>query len=324
MSSWNRSLVSSAIAGLTLITGCAAEDEDALLNDERQEVVASMNGLRTVNGLTTLNGLRTVNGLTTLNGLRTVNGLTTLNGLRTVNGFRTVNGLEVDCSGQTAGTTCTGAPDGLLSAATGMMSTDEGINTAKYVVRCALAASDSIRIKDHTGGLVTLVGELGLAPSWKDGQCDAACQEKVSACLMALTNSSGNHVALELSAPFTLGTGNSSAFPYQEAVFYGNLFESPPKASYATGAAFQGINGGGVVGVFGASNRLCDVYWLLFGNASCPYISVGDANFNITDPLGWNSQRCTMASGAASKCKDKQGKTWNYPITTYRKTKSTT
>src|SRR4051812_11415056 len=136
MSTWKQKLALTALTSLPMMVGCAAaEEDDPELNAQREAAVASINGLRTINGLTTSNGLRTINGLSTKNGLRTINGLTTVNGLRTMNGLRTVNGLDVDCTSKTAGDDCTGQPDGLLSASTGMMSDDDGIMTAKYLVR---------------------------------------------------------------------------------------------------------------------------------------------------------------------------------------------
>jgi hypothetical protein len=130
----------------------------------------------------------------------------TINGLLTVNGRRVVNGLSVDCTGGAAGESCTGKPDGLLDDQTGLMRNDEGMMTAKYLMRCALRQQDSIRIKDYTGGLVVLSGELGLAPEWKDKPCDRSCQEQISACLMAFTKGEGADVELQLSRTWQPGT----------------------------------------------------------------------------------------------------------------------
>jgi len=322
MGLWSRNTALAALTGLIFSAGCAAgSEEDPVLNSSRQSIVDSINGLRTINGLTTINGLRTINGLTTINGLKTINGLTTINGLRTINGLKTINGLSVDCTGLTAGVDCTGEPDGLMSASTGLMSTDDGIITAKYLVRCALPNTASLRIKDYTGGLVSLAGEAGLAPEWADGQCSTACEEKVSACLMALTNGHVDHVAVELSAPFTLGSGHSSAYKYQEAVFYGNVFSSPPKGNFSVGSDYAGLNLLGLsIGV--VDDRLCSS-WDQQTN-QCPYSHVGDANFQLLDPLGLTSNKCTMSGGSATKCRDKSGTTWNYPITTYRLDKGAT
>lgn len=307
-----------ALSGMLLATGCAdSMEDDPELNASRQELVKSMNGLRAVNGLTARNGLKAVNGLSVRNGLKSINGLTSVNGLTTRNGLRTFNGLDVDCLEGTAGADCTGEPDGLLSAGSGMMSSDDGINTAKYVVRCALPAGDSIRVKDYTGGLVELEGEIGFAPEWKTGDCNNACQEKVSACLLSLTNSLGNHVSVELAAPFTVGTGHT--YPYQEAAFYGNLFLDSPASAYAVGKDFAGV--GLLLNLFEVANRACAAYESLLGSGKCPVIEVGKANRDWLDIFGLSSGKCSMSNGVATSCKDKSGKTWSYPLTTYRRTK---
>ncbi|HEX5655921.1 MAG TPA: hypothetical protein VFX59_01950, partial [Polyangiales bacterium] len=309
-------------------------EEDPELNAAQQELV-TLNGLRTINGLKSVNGLMTVNGLTTRNGLKSVNGLKSINGLRTLNGLKSVNGLDVDCTGKVAGVSCTGEPDGMLSDGTGLMSTAEGVTTASYLVRCALAGTDSIRIKDYTGALVTLKGEAGLAPEWKDGQCEGACQEKISACLMALTNGDGAHVDVELVAPFTLGKTHS--YPYQEAAFYGNVFVDPPQAFYCVGKDYA-QNG---IHITLLEERSCTGYNEKDGK--CPYVRAGYCNNAISLSLSDNTlsgdEKCSwtgqsvLSKDVAATCKDSsggiggslsllsKGKTWSYPITTFRKVK---
>lgn len=319
MSIWIRNVRVALLSGLVMATGCAADSqEDPVLNAQRQALVDTDNGMRTINGLSSINGLRTLNGLTTKNGLRTLNGLLSINGLRTLNGLKTINGLSVDCTGLTAGVDCTGEPDGLLSAATGLMASDEGIMTAKYLVRCALATSQSIRIRDYTGGLVSLAGESGIAPEWQDGQCSTACEEKISSCLMALTNGAGNHVKVELSQNSS-AVGGGHTYPYQEAAFYGNVFASPPKAYYCVGKDFTGLLGGDLGS---AQQRACSGYSLL--GASCPYVKAGNCSGALFTP-----GMCSFSNSAADSCKTggglfSSGTTWSYPMTTYRLTKGAT
>jgi hypothetical protein len=322
--------------GLVGVSACAAEsvgvgEEDVALNAQQQELV-TRNGLRVVNGLRTTNGLISANGLRTTNGLRVVNGLRSINGLRTINGLRVVNGLDVDCTGKTAGVDCIGEPDGLLSDATGLMSSPEGETTASYLVRCALARADSLRIKDYSGALVVLEGELGLTPEWKDGQCEGPCQEKISACLMALTNGDGVHEDVELAAPFTLGSAHS--FPYQEAAFYGNLFTDPPRAYYCVGRDYakSGLQ------VTLLEERSCEGYNEKDGK--CPYQRVGFCDnafsLSLSDNTLTGDNKCSFTGPSRSKrdvatsCKDSsggalsllsRGKSWSYPITTFRKVK---
>ena len=49
-----------------------------------------------------------------------------------------------------------------------------------------------------TGDKLKFKGFLGLAPEWREGKCDGACQEKVSSCLAALTNQTGDHVQVSM------------------------------------------------------------------------------------------------------------------------------
>ncbi|HEY6877215.1 MAG TPA: hypothetical protein VI299_04310 [Polyangiales bacterium] len=305
------------------VAGCAAgagEGELEQTPEVHEASLEAINGMRTINGLNVRNGLKALNGLSVKNGLKALNGLLTINGLKTFNGLRTFNGLDIDCTGKTPGESCLGEPDGLLDSTTGLMSSVGGINTAAYLIRCALPATETVTVKAFDGSLVSLNGEIGLAPEWSSGQCDNECQEKVSACLMALTNTAGNHVTVELTDDGVLGATHSKDFRYQEAVFFGNIFDSPPKAYFAIGADFQGYNWFGM-NIGGFANRLCNVTNLVWGVDQCPYLPVGDANYNMSDPFGSTSKKCTMRNGVATACRDKSYRTWTNPITTYRQTK---
>lgn len=294
---------------------------------ETQAFIHTTNGMRAINGLRSRNGLMSLNGLTTENGITTVNGIRMVNGLRTRNGKRAFNGLSIDCTGAKLGETCSGDPDGLLDAATGLMSSPEGVETASYVIRCALPARDSIRIVNYDGDLVTLGGELGLAPQWKDSQCDLTCQERVSACLMALTNGDGNHIELELSAPFTLGLGHSPDFPFQEAAFFGNIFVDPPQAFYCVGKDYASSG----LQIRLLETRACEGYNERDG--SCPYVWAGYCgsaySLNPFDRTIFSDNRCrfegarssSRSGDTAASCvggSSFNAKTWSNPITTFR------
>ncbi|MDB4991389.1 MAG: hypothetical protein JWN04_6567 [Myxococcaceae bacterium] len=367
--------------------GVQSSEAEVSLQASRQALVDSINGLKTVNGLKTNNGLKTVNGLKTTNGLKTINGLTTINGLSTVNGLKTINGLStvnglstinglssinglktingvlvssnglpvdvnanlpIDCGEfGVVGVDCWGTPDGLLNFKTGMMSSDDGIATAKYLVRCALPANETMGLVDYTGSVVRLKGEIGLAPGFNDGDCDLACQENISGCLMALTNGAGNHVEVELSSTTNaLGGGHSAAFPYQEAVFYGNIFLDTPVAHFCVGkdyapASWPGTNPGpGTTYSAQVLNRACSGY-----GGVCPYVEDNSCNQQTgfwppapaaqckwTAPVttctkDWTGKTtCKTANGTidtAVTCTG-AGATWTHPITTYRKDKGPT
>ncbi len=222
-----------AIVGLV---GCAelAGDTDS----EQLFAVQSENGL-TMNGLT-MNGL-TMNGMT-MNGL-TMNGLT-MNGL-TMNGLMAVNGL---------------------STTSGLMTTAGGRDVVKYMVKCALPAGDSITKQDQNGTSFTFPGGIGVAPELKNGPCDVACQERVSACMLAHVNNSGTNIDIWIDSEGAIGWGTSPDFPYQEGSFFGNLFPNPWQGFYCNG---KGYDAGSVPGRLGAplaSNVYVNPYG---GNVEC-------------------------------------------------------
>src|SRR5712671_2384296 len=125
------------------------------------------------------------------------NGLSSINGLALTNGLATANGL---------------------------MTTTEGRNTVAYLVRCALPAGHSIK-KTVDGITYQFNGAVGLAPEWEQGACDRDCQEKVSACMMALVNTSGVHIPLWLTASMPeIGWGQNASYPDLEGAFFGNIF----------------------------------------------------------------------------------------------------
>ncbi|MEM9459220.1 MAG: hypothetical protein AAGF11_33890 [Myxococcota bacterium] len=96
--------------------------------------------------------------------------------------------------------------------------------TAEYLVECALPEGQSVT-KVVGDEVLVFDGLLGLAPQWQDGACDEDCQQWVSACLLARTNTAGHEVDIWISADHpSIGTGVSSDFPFYEATFYGNLF----------------------------------------------------------------------------------------------------
>jgi hypothetical protein len=181
-----RLLPSLALSSVSLLAvGCADMNGTGEV-EETHSMLATTNGLGTVNGLTSTNGLGTVNGLSTTNGLGTVNGLTSTNGL---------------------------------------MTTAPGRTTVEYLVRCALPAGTSITKRDQNGATYSFAGELGLAPGWQNGACDLDCQETISACMLAHINTAGVHIPLWVVAlnP-SVGWSLSSQYPNQEGSFFGNIF----------------------------------------------------------------------------------------------------
>ena len=109
--------------------------------------------------------------------------------------------------------------------------------TARYVVECALPAGERVT-KVVGGSTVEFHGALGLAPEWQDEECDEECQEWVSACVLARTNTSGTTVQLWLKAEHpAIGFDSNPAYPSYEASFFGNLFLGPEQAFVCPGQA---------------------------------------------------------------------------------------
>ena len=108
----------------------------------------------------------------------------------------------------------------------GLMTTDGGRKTVAYLVKCALAANDTLVKQDAERTSVHLPGGLGLCPQWKNGgiATDRACQNMVSACMMAFVNTAGVHIPIWLDSESpTIGWGVSPNYPKQEGTFFGNI-----------------------------------------------------------------------------------------------------
>ncbi|HET6922213.1 MAG TPA: hypothetical protein VFI16_03595 [Anaeromyxobacteraceae bacterium] len=103
-----------------------------------------------------------------------------------------------------------------------------------YVVACAHPAGSSLGFRDKATGITyTWWGRLGLAPVWAAGKSaiPVAEQQLVSACLAAHVNKFGIHVELSVRGYFSDGltpipvtAAEASAFDYDEACFFGNLY----------------------------------------------------------------------------------------------------
>jgi hypothetical protein len=285
------------------------------------------------------NGMTLSNELQLPNGMVLPNGLTGFDGLATVSGETKVDGLEINCQGKSYPSKCTGMPDGVLSRLTGLMSNADGVIIASYVIRCALPSSSTIQVKNWNEELVSMSGEVGVAPEWEAGSCGQECQEKVSACLLALTNNSGAHVSVEMTAPWhSMGTNHELAV--SEAVFYGNLFLNPPEAYMAAGRDYaktlhQVSNSPDkTIVTENLMPRSCSALMAMTfteftaNQAGCPIMLTGS-----TSAISWSGlseserNKCTLTAvtpgiteeGTAKECSSPglSGKTWNYPITTW-------
>ncbi len=110
----------------------------------------------------------------------------------------------------------------------------------KYLVECALPADASVVVAPG-GQDLTFHGSIGLAPQWANSTCDEACQQWVSACLLARTNHWGVTVSIYMigNHPALSGTEGLENSPVEEGAFYGNIFADPPQEYACRGGGYD-------------------------------------------------------------------------------------
>jgi hypothetical protein len=208
--------ISAPLALAAALSACEPQSADEASNGATESELASNNGLAMINGLSLTNGL-SGNGLSG-NGL-SGNGLSG-------------NGLLLNPLASTG-----------LASNTGLMTTASGRTTVAYLVKCALPSGHSITKKDQNGVSYTFPGAIGAGAAWETGTCNTACQEGVSACMMAHVNAAGIHVPIWLDSPVSsIGYGSSSTYPNEEGTFFGNIFttgsDGKVPAFYCEGSGF--------------------------------------------------------------------------------------
>ena len=287
-----------------------ASQDDAVMSENGFSMNGfSMNGLSSANGFS-MNGLSS-NGFS-MNGF-SMNGFS-MNGLAyngfSMNGF-SMNGLETV---------------GGLSSTSGLMTTPGGREVIKYLVKVAYPAGSRLTAQDNMvpPNSYTFEGGLGVAPELEFGTgatgCDATCQEKVSAAMLAHVNNAGVHVGIWLVGPDAgIGWGSSPNYPYKEAGYFGNLFTGGMVGNYCSG---KDMGSGDAMGRMGSP----------FGNNGAV----------LTSPYGWQyegatSQNvpaycstggCTTQNEGYASCPDPTGATtghpvWNHVVTVWRNFEST-
>ena len=282
-----------SLGAIVSLIGCADVADET--EGSHEFGVESYNGLNGVNGIQGINGLNGVNGIYGANGINSVNGISSVNGITGVNGIMGTNGISA-----------TNGINGIngLSETSGLMTTDAGRKTIAYLVRCALAANDTLVKKDQNGTQYTFNGGMNLCPQWKYGSVatDRTCQNMLSACLMAHINTSGVHVPLWIDSESpAIGWGVSPSYPKQEGTFFGNIIMTgnlsnlampnvnAPVAYFCEGA---GISAGVVAGrlTSGATNV---PYTNPYGqNVKCvntSSVTAGPTSAGMTAPDGFKS-----------------------------------
>ncbi len=199
------------------------------------------------------------------------------------------------------------------------MTTSAGRKTISYLVKCALAANDSLVKADQNGNNYTFAGGIGLCPSWKNGgvSSSAQCMEGLSACMMAHVNTAGVHVPLWLdSNDLAIGWGIDRVnYPMQEGTFFGDIIDTGPlsnigkptvtgpAAYFCDGAGFPAGSSGVVAGRLGA-NQTGAPYKNPFGNGTLcqsPTFSGGPVN------VGYFTKGITGSCPAGSNSNPAQG-----------------
>jgi hypothetical protein len=264
-----------------LLTACGVA---ACTEQAPAGVASEEEALESGNGLT-MNGFH-MNGLT-MNGFH-------MNGL-SLNGFH-MNGLSMDGLSY---------PNG-LSSTTGLMTTSGGREVVKYLVKCAYPEGQSLVKQDQYGASYTFYGSIGIAPEVAAGPCDLDCQEKISACMLAHVNNSGQHISIWMVGPDPgIGWGGSTQYPYQEGAFFGNIFANPWQGYYCAGEDMASGEVPGRLGTAMASNVYIDRYG---GNGRCKQPSA-----------------CTVTNEGFTDCADPApmapyaaGHRWNHVVTVWR------
>ena len=123
----------------------------------------------------------------------------------------------------------TSPPGSLTLTSTRLLDDEQGRELLQYLVRCALPYGVTL-----TSGSYQFHGSLDLAPGWRSSALETmtgslSAKRWVSACLMAHANAFGDSVKILVSASHAElhPTGGNTEYLFQEAAFYGNIFDRP-------------------------------------------------------------------------------------------------
>jgi hypothetical protein len=225
-----------------------------------------------------------------------------------------------------------------LSAMNGLMTSSGGRKTVSYLIKCALAANDSLVKQDQNGVSYTFAGGIGLCPDWKnnDVHANGTCMEAISACMLAHVNTAGVHVPLWLDSNDTaIGWGvDRTNYPMQEGTFFGDIIDTgslsaiskpgvtAPVAYYCDGAGFASGASGVVAGRLGA-NQSGSPYSNPFGTGTlCQNVgsSVGQFSSGVTGscPANSNTNPSAGCPDGYKALTTNNGGVWQHGITVWR------
>jgi hypothetical protein len=118
------------------------------------------------------------------------------------------------------------SPDGQSLTGTSLISTEEGRELLRYVVRCALPPGETLTAS-YSGVVYQFQGAIGLAPDWLSSPLSLSGQRWMTACLLAHANGYGMEVPISMRGfhpALQVTEEEVNTFTVEEATYYGNLF----------------------------------------------------------------------------------------------------
>jgi hypothetical protein len=174
------------------------------------------------NGIFLDNGLNLANGMNLGNGTILHNGMNLGNGVDLANGMNLGNGIYAPPAGS--------GLEQWIDVEPAMRK-----KILRYLVECALPAGAEVSLT-YRGQSESFRGIAGLGPSLRAGLMTEDDQQRVTACMLARVNGTGQTVQINMFGPMGAGSGfetdgvGDAPFTVLEAAFYGNLFAATPRA----------------------------------------------------------------------------------------------
>jgi hypothetical protein len=128
------------------------------------------------------------------------------------------------------------------------------------LTRCALEPTVTLDFPMGAGVGYSFEGALGLAPEIATGACGTDCQELLTACYLAHVNTVSTSVPIWItSAAPAMGRERSTAYPLEEATFFGNFWAPAATAAYCKAPTASAVS---------VAGRIEDRYaWKYYGDA---------------------------------------------------------
>jgi hypothetical protein len=146
-----------------------------------------------------------------------------------------MNRLKASSLGVVTLSTAPLSTDGVALASTSLLSSKDGRDVLKYLIRCALPAGQAVG-GAWNGKVYSFSGLVGVAASWLNQPLSLTGRRWMTACLLAHVNAYGEEVPISLRGnhPALTTTAQESAmFTVEEMSFYGDLFTQGDQAMFA-------------------------------------------------------------------------------------------